>query len=112
MICHKLGPFKIGLQIALSTNIKRIVIEMDCQKIFTIITQTYSNLHSLAIIMLNCRQLLYSFEEYSLSKISRTHNRCADRMTKEAREKLLPLRTYATFPDFVNETYVLDLLGC
>lgn len=64
---------------------------MDCQKIFTFITQNFSNLNPLAIILLNCKQLLSSFKEYNLSKIPRTQNICADGMAKEVREKLLPL---------------------
>lgn len=105
---------QIGLEIASSLNFRRIEIELDCQEVFNLLLllQFTGDTHPLAIILLNCKHFLQCFEEYRVSKVFRAQNTCADALAKEATDKLLPLRTYHSAPSFVNEYYVLDLLGC
>lgn len=96
-----------GLQIACTLNIKKIEVETDSQEVNSLMTQNFNDLYLLAVIISNCRLLLPSFKEIKIFKISRTQNTCADMMAKEARKKLLPLRTYI---DFVNDAYVMDFI--
>lgn len=103
---------QIGLHTAASLNIKKTTIEIDCKEIFLLITQNNKDLHPLAAMMLNCRQLLQSFEGHNLKQNSRRQNRCIDAMAKEARTNLLPLRTYPSALHFVYEAYVTDLSRC
>lgn len=99
----------IRLQQAVSLNIKKIEIELDCKTLHNILLGCINHTHPIAIIVENCRFLLHSFEDNKICKISRSQNMCADFLAKEARKRRLPMGNYNVALLFVKNQYEYDL---
>lgn len=73
---------QIGLQHAVLLKIKKIEIEMNRKVVHDMILGNMKHTRPLAIFVKNCRLLLQSFEDYKVSKISRSQTKCIDILTK------------------------------
>lgn len=68
----------------------------------------------LAVLISNCRLLLFKFEEFQICKIKRQQNKCADILAKEARNTclsqdpmiILSLPTKNTWKTFLPTNFV------
>ncbi|KAL3500598.1 hypothetical protein ACH5RR_039691 [Cinchona calisaya] len=81
-ILFELWGIRDGLELGISFNVICLEVEVNCQDLVTRLTENTCLLHNLSTLILDCRNLLSSFEKCKISHIYREGSRCAYGLAK------------------------------
>ena len=100
-----------GLQLAANLHISKLVIESDSAVLVNLMHGENFELHPLASIIRNCKDIMMSFEQVQLLHIHRERNSVADLLAKNSPSNALGICTLHEPPSFVTETLLDDIVG-
>lgn len=102
LLLAKAWALQTGLQIAFDIGIENLEIEIDCQDLFSLMSDDISNLHPLSNIVLNYRFLISKFDNAKLLKIKRNQNLYSDKLAKHATTHGRSAKTFSVSSPFCS----------
>ena len=100
-----------GLQLAKNLNIHSLEVEMDSAFIFSLCKSNNLISHELAPIILDCRELLTTFQKVCFHHNYREANKCADILANWGRSNTQDFTFFELCPNFVLPLLLQDLKG-
>lgn len=102
-----------GIQLALSLNIKKLIIETDSlvSQRLILSPDSYTH-HPLCSLISNCRFLLTLLEDWKLNHVLREANFCADSLANFGRTSQLHYTVFDTLPSFLHLLFLLEVGMC
>ncbi|GLT63476.1 hypothetical protein SLA2020_360390 [Shorea laevis] len=110
-IAAELWAIRDGLEVAISKGFSKIIVETD-SKIATILIESADiSLHSLGVLISDCRSLLDRFADAQLSHIYREANTAADFMAKLGTSSTMDFVLYEENPPGISSILFHDCIG-
>ncbi|GKV06468.1 hypothetical protein SLEP1_g18364 [Rubroshorea leprosula] len=110
-IAAELWAIRDGLEVAISKGLSKIIVEID-SKIATILIESADiSLHSLGILISDCRSLLGRFADAQISHIYREANTAADFMAKLGTSSAMNFVLYDGSPPGISSFLYHDCIG-
>ena len=110
-LAAELWGLQDGLCLALSLNIKKIIVDVDVTVVVDLINANHAETmqsHPYSVLLDDCRTMIQHFEEAQLQHVVREGNHCADLLAKARNTSLLSFMYFRTPSSFVVRALLSD----
>ncbi|GKV17453.1 hypothetical protein SLEP1_g27964 [Rubroshorea leprosula] len=107
----ELYAIRDGLNIVVSHHFHSVIVEIDCQVAYLLLTITVNKLHPCSTLILNCRALLHIIPQVQVKDVLREANIAADALAKKRVFAPHGLRILNVFPPTVHLLCIANYVG-